>query len=337
MRRVATDLHPGTRQREDPVLSLIRTYAPILVERALAGGLDRVRSRSLPPRLGFEARHFLRELSRAVGPHTEGDTRRSAAIEVRAGFGACADPDDVQQLFRVWRRALRPLRRLGDTQDNVRLETALRELEQRTCAAARAWSEERLDVVVVGASAGGIDALTAFLSHLGPALPATILVVLHLRPSGPGLAAEVLARRTQLPILWASDDVPLHLGCAYVAPPGRHLVATPHRMRVVDGPLVHFVKPSVDVLFKSAAEAFGPHAASVILSGTGADGAAGTRAVHERGGVTFTQDPESAEFRAMPDAAIASGRVHHTLHVADIAAAIQRGIVRGKSSIGRGS
>ncbi|HZA49274.1 MAG TPA: chemotaxis protein CheB [Myxococcaceae bacterium] len=321
---------------EDPVLSLLRMHGPALVERALGGGLDRVRCRSLPPRLGFEARRFLRGLSRAFDPLTRSTASGSAAIDVRAGFFACADPDDVAPLFRVWRYALRPLRRLGGTDENARLDVALAEFEERTTAAARAWSDERIDVVVAGASAGGIDALTTFLRYLGPALPATVLVVLHIRPTGPGLAAEVLARRTRQPISWATEGVPLRLGCAYVAPPGRHLVTSGHRLHIVDGPLVRFVKPSVDVLFQSAAEAFGRHTASVILSGTGIDGAAGTRAIHEGGGLTFTQDPESAQFRGMPDAAMADGWAHHSLPVQDIAAAIQSVILRGRSSISRG-
>src|SRR5205807_3722319 len=124
----------------------------------------------------------------------------------------------------------------------------------------------------------------------------------------------------------------IYLGHAYVAPPASHLVITDGRLDLVDGPPVHFVKPSADVLFESAALAFGPRLMSVVLSGSGVDGAAGTRAVHDHGGITLTQEPESVDFRGMPEAAIATGSVDYVGNLQRLGSIIERLVLEGKNA-----
>jgi two-component system chemotaxis response regulator CheB len=131
----------------------------------------------------------------------------------------------------------------------------------------------------------------------------------------------------------AVDGASLWLGYAYVAPPGRHLVVDRRAVHLVVGPPVHFAKPCVEGLFESAAEMFGQRLAWVVLSGTGADGATGARAVREQGGVTFAQRPEGAEYPGMPEAASATGAVDRVLSLGDLGAALRRLATDGRAAL----
>ena len=164
-----------------------------------------------------------------------------------------------------------------------------------------------LDVVAIGASAGGVTALPAVLSRLAPAFPAAVVVVLHLDPHFRSLLASVLARACRLPVREAESGDMLQEGIVYVAPPGAHLVVLGGALVLTDTAPVHFVRPSVDVLFRSVAAACGPHAVGVILTGAGIDGADGVRAIKRSGGRIIVQDPASAEHNGMPTAACATG------------------------------
>jgi two-component system chemotaxis response regulator CheB len=144
--------------------------------------------------------------------------------------------------------------------------------------------------------------------------------------------ASVLARHIPISVSAAVDGGALHLGSAHVAPPGWHLVVAGGALRLLDAPPVRFVKPSADVLFGSAAAAFGRRLASVVLSGTGSDGAAGSGLVRKYGGTTFAQDPGEAEFGGMPAAAIATGDVQHVLPVSDLARVLGRAVLRGRTA-----
>jgi two-component system chemotaxis response regulator CheB len=160
-------------------------------------------------------------------------------------------------------------------------------------------------VVVVGASAGGVDALKGIAARLPRDLPAPVGVVLHVSPRAESRLPQILARAGPMPALHPRDGEPLYPGRIYVAPPDRHLLVRDGRWGVVRGPREHHVRPAIDPLFRSAAARFGDHVVGVILSGTRADGVAGAVAVSRVGGAVLVQDPEEAEFPDMPSNAIA--------------------------------
>jgi two-component system chemotaxis response regulator CheB len=220
------------------------------------------------------------------------------------------------------------------TSDAERVQDALERIELELGRAAAEWDPQRIDLVVVGASAGGLAALTDVVAALEAGLPATILVVLHVGERSPGMIPTLLARHSALDIAWAVDGAALHLGHAFVAPPGRHLLVRAEALALVEGPPVHYVRPSVDLLFASAAETFGQRVAAVVLSGTGSDGAAGIRAVREHGGITFAQSPAAAEFRGMPDAAIATGAVTRVTTAGRIGERLWRAVTGGRATLG---
>lgn len=177
-------------------------------------------------------------------------------------------------------------------------------------------------VVVIGASAGGIDALTQVLSALPADLPAPILVVQHLRPDRQTHLPEHLARHSPLQVRLARDGMLLESGVVYVAEPGQHLrVGNGHLILELAEP-VHYVRPAADVLFASASQAFGPHVVGVILSGTGRDGARGCQDIKAKGGVTIAQDAKTSRYFAMPKAAIDAEAIDYVLSLPEIAGKI---------------
>jgi two-component system chemotaxis response regulator CheB len=177
-------------------------------------------------------------------------------------------------------------------------------------------------LVVLGASAGGPVALGDVLAGLPDDLDAAVAVVLHLLAGHRSLLAPVLSRRTSLPVEEAVDGMELRAGHVYVAPPDTHLRFRPDRTIGLDhGPPVHYHRPSIDVSFASAADAFAREAIAVILTGTGSDGAAGVEHVRQLGGTVVAQD-EDAQYAAMPRAAIRTGCVDRVLPLHEIAPAI---------------
>lgn len=189
------------------------------------------------------------------------------------------------------------------------------------------------DVVVVGASAGGLAALAALLGELSAGFPAPVAVVLHLSPDRPSVLASVLSRFTRLPVLWATEGARMDPGTVYVAPPDRHLVFQYHgAVSLLRTDPVHFSRPSVDLLFTSAARAFGDRTLAVILTGNGYDGSAGVAEVHAVGGVVIAQDEASSEFFSMPREAIESGGVSYVLPLASIGAAVRRLVTLGAAA-----
>jgi two-component system, chemotaxis family, protein-glutamate methylesterase/glutaminase len=184
-------------------------------------------------------------------------------------------------------------------------------------------SRSPFDVVAVAASAGGLSALTTLLTALPADFPAAILVVQHLTPHHRSWMAEILGRHTRLKVLQASGGEELHPGVVFVAPPDHHLVVSPGGTLVLSqAALVHFVRPSGDLLFESVAAHFKARAIAVVLTGTGTDGAAGVRAIKRAGGTVIAQDAADAEFSGMPAAAIQTGNVDTVLRLAEIAPAL---------------
>jgi two-component system chemotaxis response regulator CheB len=164
----------------------------------------------------------------------------------------------------------------------------------------------RRDVVVAGASAGGIEAFCSFLAGLPVDLPAAVLVVVHMPPEGPSVLPQVLGRCGPLPTGWAIDGEPLKPGRVYVAARDHHLLVHDGVVRLSRSARQNRVRPAVDALFRSAARWCGSRTIAVVLSGALDDGAAGLAAVHARGGAAVVQDPEDAVFGGMPRAALAA-------------------------------
>src|SRR5262245_43813743 len=171
------------------------------------------------------------------------------------------------------------------------------------------------DIVVIGASAGGLEVVKLLLEQLDPDLPAALFIVIHQSAQSPGTMPTILSRHSTLPIVAPTDRAPIRLGQVYVAPPNAHLVVQRDRVRVLRGPPENLHRPSIDTLFRSAAVAYGPRVVGVVLSGTLDDGTAGLEAIKACGGVTVVQDPEEAASPDMPNNALAAVAVDHCLPV----------------------
>jgi two-component system, chemotaxis family, protein-glutamate methylesterase/glutaminase len=177
------------------------------------------------------------------------------------------------------------------------------------------------DLVVIGASAGGLQALFTILGALPPALPAAVVVVVHTR-STTGVLPQVLGRRSALPVEAAADGADLVAGRVYVAPADRHALVGRKGFRVVRGPRENGFRPAVDPLFRTAARSRGPRVVGVILSGALDDGANGLSAIVRRGGIAIVQDPDDADVPSMPLAALRSTHVHAVVPSTRVADAI---------------
>ncbi|MFJ4652544.1 chemotaxis protein CheB [Nocardia sp. NPDC088792] len=175
-------------------------------------------------------------------------------------------------------------------------------------------------VVAIASSAGGITALSEVLGGLPAELPVPVLIVQHLDPRHKTVIAEIMARRTKLPVQLAREGDRAEAGTVYIAPPNYHLLIGPdHVLSLSSSELVHFVRPSADLLFESVAGAYGPQAIACVLTGSGSDGGMGVSAVKARGGTVIVQDPQTAEFRSMPDTAVRAGAVDFILPLDEIA------------------
>lgn len=164
-----------------------------------------------------------------------------------------------------------------------------------------------------------------------PQLPllqsAFVVLVLHRRADGESLLAEILARRTPMPVKEVEDKEPILPGTVYLAPADYHLLFESRELFSLDSSeKVHYCRPSIDVSFESAAEVFGPHCIGVLLSGANADGAAGLLRIREAGGYTLVQHPQTAEVGYMPQHAIALGAAVEVLEVQRLADKILKGL-----------
>ncbi|MEW5929532.1 MAG: chemotaxis protein CheB [Gemmatimonadota bacterium] len=160
------------------------------------------------------------------------------------------------------------------------------------------------DIIVIGASAGGIDALKELLGGLPGDLPAAVFVVMHVAADSPGVLPRMLQDTSPLPVAHARDGEPIERGRVYVAPPDCHLLLERDRVRLSRGPKENLSRPSIDPLFRSAAYVFGARVVGVVLTGRLDDGTAGLWAVKRRGGAALVQDPEDATYPSMPRSAI---------------------------------
>jgi two-component system, chemotaxis family, protein-glutamate methylesterase/glutaminase len=180
------------------------------------------------------------------------------------------------------------------------------------------------DLIVMGASAGGVQAFRRLLSKLSPELPASVLIVQHTSPQGGGLLPKVLGRDTPLPVKEAMHREVIRRGRVYVAPPDQHLIVQGSRLQLSRGPHENRQRPAIDLLFRSAAQCYGPRTVGVVLTGYLDDGTAGLAAIKIHGGIAVVQQPEEAEAPGMPRNALRYVPVDHCLPLAEIGTLLMR-------------
>jgi two-component system, chemotaxis family, protein-glutamate methylesterase/glutaminase len=175
----------------------------------------------------------------------------------------------------------------------------------------------------VAASAGGLNAISLLVRTLPADFPVPVVIVQHLDPRHRSLMADILNRRTPLRVMQAKEGERIEAGRVYIAPPDRHLlVNADHTLSLTHTELVHFVRPSADLLFESVAASYKDRAIGVVLSGTGHDGAMGVEAIKKMGGTVVAQDKETSEFFGMPGAAAETGCVDFVLPLDQIGPAL---------------
>ena len=160
------------------------------------------------------------------------------------------------------------------------------------------------DIVVIGASAGGVEALTEIVGRLSPEIKAAIFIVVHVSPDSTGLLPNILNRLSKVPSQQAEDGAAIDHGQIYVAPPDRHLILENGEIRVVKGPKHNRHRPAIDLLFRTAARNYGQRVVGVVLTGFLDDGSSGLLAIKNAGGITIVQDPDDAQVASMPRSAL---------------------------------
>ena len=176
-----------------------------------------------------------------------------------------------------------------------------------------------LEIIVIGTSRGGLKALQELLPELDNTFQVPIVIVQHRGKESETGLCEFLSNYSALPISEPDDKEPIMPGHIYLAPRDYHLLIENRSFALSIDPPIGFARPSIDLLFECAADEYGQDVTGVILTGRNRDGARGLAAINRRGGFTIVQDPESAEFREMPDAAIAQTEVDWILPLKDIA------------------
>ena len=186
-----------------------------------------------------------------------------------------------------------------------------------------------IEAIVIGGSAGAIEALNRILPALPGDFALPVAVVLHVLPTKPSLLTNVLGPRCAVRVKEAEDKEPLAAATVYVAPPNYHLLIERRRWFSLscDTP-VHYSRPSIDVLFDSAADAYGSHLLAVLLSGANNDGVQGLAAVGSKGGLAIVQSPETAAVPTMPEAALRASNPTHVLPLSEIAPFLVRAAAR---------
>jgi two-component system chemotaxis response regulator CheB len=192
-------------------------------------------------------------------------------------------------------------------------------------------------LVVVGTSLGGLDAVRSLLAELRAGTEATIVIVQHRTPASNGTLVELLSKRCALPVSEPCDRDPIEPGRVYVAPANYHLLVEQGCFSLsIDAP-VQFARPSIDVLFESAARAYGPELVALVLTGSSKDGAAGAAAVKQAGGRVYVEDPARAYSPTAPLAALSATSVDGVLsiaHLAQLLAALDEQPAQSQASSG---
>lgn len=172
-------------------------------------------------------------------------------------------------------------------------------------------TQEEIIVIGIGASAGGVEALQGLFSHLTSTLRAAFVIVQHLQPDRPSMLSEIMSRSTSMPVVEAQQGMTVEAGRVYIIPPDRFLSLKGGTLSLTNPSMDRVVRLPVDFLFRSIAEERKEAAIGIILSGSGADGTMGLRAIHGAGGIAIVQEPKSAKYPQMPESAIATGIVDH--------------------------
>lgn len=176
---------------------------------------------------------------------------------------------------------------------------------------------QQYDAVVIGSSAGGLRALLELLSPFPSNYPLPIIIVQHLMDGNDSMLAEYLNEKSELTVKEADDKEPIKKGYVYLAPPGYHLLIEEDQSLCLSmDPRVNFSRPSIDVLFESAAFVYENRCIGIVLTGASGDGSQGLHRIKANGGLAIVQDPKSAEFSTMPNAAIQATQVDHILTIA---------------------
>ena len=182
----------------------------------------------------------------------------------------------------------------------------------------RIHGETGRDIIVVGASAGGLEPVLQLAEQLPAGLEASVFVVIHFPPEGTSVLPRLLNRHGTLTAIHPTDGQRIEHGHIYVAPPDRHMIVSGNRVDLVRGPQENGYRPSIDVLMRSAARQFGQRVIGVVLSGTLDDGTAGLLYIKRHGGVAIAQDPGEAMYPGMPRSAIDNVAVDHVLSVREM-------------------
>jgi two-component system chemotaxis response regulator CheB len=178
----------------------------------------------------------------------------------------------------------------------------------------------RYGAIVIGCSSGGLDALMRILSPLPPDFPLPVIVVMHMPQEGESLLPEVLAQKCRIPVIEAEDKGGIAPGRIYTAPHGYHLqIEGDETFSLSVDPKVNMSRPSVDILFESAADTYAERLVAIVLSGANRDGSKGVVAVSDAGGLCLAQQPETAAAIEMPEGAIATGKINVVLPPEDMA------------------
>jgi two-component system chemotaxis response regulator CheB len=179
-------------------------------------------------------------------------------------------------------------------------------------------------LIVIGASAGGVESLTKLVRELPGDIPAAVFVTIHFPPTGTSALARILERAGSLKPAQGADYLPIEEGHIYVAPPDHHLLVFRDEMRLYRGPRENGNRPAVDPMFRSAALAHGPRVIGVVLTGNLHDGTSGLLAIKRRGGIAVAQDPDDAMFSSMPQNAIDHVDVDHVVKLDRLAALLEK-------------
>jgi two-component system, chemotaxis family, protein-glutamate methylesterase/glutaminase len=190
----------------------------------------------------------------------------------------------------------------------------------------------KVELVVIGASAGGLDGLLTIVKELPPSLPATLLIVMHTNSSGTTYLPDILGRVSRLPVKFAADGQKVGHGQILVAPPDFHVLVSRGKLSLTRGPRENGFRPAIDPLFRTASRIYRKRLMGVILSGALDDGSYGMKVIKEHGGITVVQDPEEAPIPSMPLSVLASMQVDHVLTASEIAKIIDQFATRERTT-----
>lgn len=180
----------------------------------------------------------------------------------------------------------------------------------------------KVELVVIGASAGGLVGLLTIVKALPPTLPAAVVIVMHTNSSGTTYLPDILSRASRLPVHFVKDGQPIEGGQILIAPPDFHVVVARRSLSLTRGPRENGFRPAIDPLFRTASRVFRKRVMGIILSGALDDGTYGMSVIQDNGGVTVVQDPDEAQIPSMPMTVMAAVNVDHVLKAAKIAEAI---------------